>query len=80
MKTFYAELTEKDKTDLKELAAKHGEISTEEEALNALKEKSPKLHEKAVNLRKLVYEKINALQEEAKGFVNGVCIFIIKES
>ena len=72
VKNFYAELTEEDKTVLKDLAAKHAEISTEDEALNALKEKSPKLHEKAVALRTLVHDKINALQPEAKGYVNGI--------
>lgn len=44
--TFYNELTEDDKKILKEVAEKHSEYATDEDALNALKEKSEKLYTK----------------------------------
>ncbi|KAH7731395.1 fatty acid and retinol binding protein [Aphelenchoides avenae] len=72
VKSFYAELTEEDKNILKEIAAKHAEYENEEQALNALKEKSEKLYEKANNLRNLVKEKVDSLQAEAKTFVNSI--------
>jgi len=72
VKTFYAELTEEDKTILKELAGKHATFENEDQALEALKEKSPKLYEKAKALHTLVKDKIDALNPEAKAFVNGI--------
>lgn len=68
-------MTEEDKSVLKELASKHAEITTEEEALTALKKKSPKLHEKAVALSTLVRGKIAALQPEAKEYVKSVIFY-----
>ena len=70
---FYAELTDEDKEILKEIALKHEEYKTEDDALNALKAKSEKLYNKAVSLRNLVKEKINSLEPEAKTFVENVC-------
>lgn len=46
VKTFYDELTEEDKQVLKEIAGRHDEFKTDEDALNALKEKSEKLYTK----------------------------------
>ena len=70
--TFYAGLTDEDKQVIKDLAAKHSSYETEDQALDALKAKSPKLHEKAVHLRELVKEKMAALTPEAREFVTGV--------
>ena len=50
--TFYNELTEEDKQILKGIAARHDEFKTDEEALNALKEKSEKLYAKVGEERK----------------------------
>uniref|UniRef100_A0A915CUP1 Fatty-acid and retinol-binding protein 1 n=1 Tax=Ditylenchus dipsaci TaxID=166011 RepID=A0A915CUP1_9BILA len=73
VKTFYDELTEEDKTVLKDLAGQHATFENEEQALEALKEKSPKLYEKAKALHTLVKDKINSLTNaDAKTFVNGI--------
>ncbi|KAI1721112.1 nematode fatty acid retinoid binding protein (Gp-FAR-1) domain-containing protein [Ditylenchus destructor] len=72
VKTFYSELTEEDKVILKELAGKHATFENEDQALEALKEKSPKLYEKAKALHTMVKEKIDSLKAEAKTFVTGV--------
>ena len=72
VKTFYNELTDEDKSVLKDIAGKHTSYDNEEQALEALKEKSPKLYEKAKALHTLVKDKIDSLQPEAKTFVNGV--------
>ena len=69
---FYNELTEEDKQILKEIAARHEEFQNEDQALEALKAKSEKLYNKAVELRNLVKGKIDALNPEAKEFVTGV--------
>uniref|UniRef100_A0AC34PU90 Fatty-acid and retinol-binding protein 1 n=1 Tax=Panagrolaimus sp. JU765 TaxID=591449 RepID=A0AC34PU90_9BILA len=68
-KDFYADLTEQDKNDLKEIALKHEDFKTEDDALNALKAKNEKLYNKAIALRNLVKEKIESLDTEAKTFV-----------
>ena len=68
-KQFYADLTEEDKAILKEVALQHENFETEDQALDALKAKSEKLYEKATALRKLVKDKIDSLEAEAKGFV-----------
>jgi TRAP-type C4-dicarboxylate transport system substrate-binding protein len=72
VKTFYAELTEEDKAVLKEIASNHAQYETEDQALDALKEKSPKLYEKANALRTLVKDKIDSLNADAKTFVNSI--------
>ena len=69
---FYADLTAEDKEILKEVALKHEEYKTEDDALNALKAKSEKLYNKAIALRNLVKEKIDALEPEPKAFVENV--------
>lgn len=73
-KDFYADLTEQDKNDLKEIALKHEDYKTEDDALNALKAKNEKLYNKAIALRNLVKEKIDALDAEAKTFVEAVSL------
>ncbi|KAF9055645.1 hypothetical protein BJ165DRAFT_433777 [Panaeolus papilionaceus] len=47
---FYEELTEEDKTILKELLLRATELKNLNEALEALKAKSPKLHEMALKI------------------------------
>jgi hypothetical protein len=69
---FYDGLTDEDKTVLQEIAAKHVTFENEDQALDALKEKSPKLYDKAAELRQLLKGKLDALNPEAKTFVNGV--------
>uniref|UniRef100_A0A914HSB8 Fatty-acid and retinol-binding protein 1 n=1 Tax=Globodera rostochiensis TaxID=31243 RepID=A0A914HSB8_GLORO len=66
---FYNTLTAEDKQALKEVAERHEEFQTEEQAMEALKAKSEKLHSKAVELRNLVKEKIDKLVPDAKTFV-----------
>uniref|UniRef100_A0AC34GTT8 Uncharacterized protein n=1 Tax=Panagrolaimus sp. ES5 TaxID=591445 RepID=A0AC34GTT8_9BILA len=68
-KQFYADLTEDDKAILKEVALQHENFENEDQALEALKAKSEKLYEKATALRKLVKDKIDSLESEAKTFV-----------
>nr|AFI80890.1 fatty acid and retinol binding protein [Radopholus similis] len=70
--TFYNELTDEDKAVLKEIAGRHEEFQTEDQALEALKAKSEKLYNKAVELRNLVKGKIDALNPDAKAFVNAM--------
>ncbi|KAL3117109.1 hypothetical protein niasHT_007512 [Heterodera trifolii] len=69
---FYHELTEDDKKALKEVAERHEEFQTEDQAMEALKEKSEKLYNKAVELRTLVKGKIDQLVPDAKAFVIGM--------
>ncbi|KAL3105561.1 hypothetical protein niasHT_021184 [Heterodera trifolii] len=64
---FYHELTEDDKKALKEVAECHEEFQTEDQAMEALKEKSEKLYNKAVELRTLVKG-----VPDAKAFVIGM--------
>ena len=68
VKEFLTGLTKEDKDILKELAGKHSEFKDEDAALEALKEKSPALYEKAVKLHNLLKEKVEALGDEAKAF------------
>lgn len=63
---FFLELTDEDKAVLKDLASRIQQFSDEEELLAALKEKSPKLYEKAAELRTLIRNKIDYLNPEAK--------------
>ncbi|MCD9904705.1 hypothetical protein LUR56_40560 [Streptomyces sp. MT29] len=70
--TFYLWLTNEDKAVLKEIASHAGDYANEDELLQALKEKSPRLYEKAVELRDLVKAKIDSLAPEAKTFVESV--------
>ncbi|MYR03499.1 MULTISPECIES: hypothetical protein [unclassified Streptomyces] len=69
---FFLELTDEDKSVLKDLASKIQQFNNEDELLAALKEKSPKLYEKAVELRNLIKEKIDSLKPEAKAFVQSI--------
>lgn len=71
-KQFYADLTEEDKVILKEIALQHENFENEDQAMEALKAKSEKLYEKAAALRKLVKDKIDSLETEAKTFVENV--------
>jgi|UniRef100_A0AC35GRN8 hypothetical protein len=70
-KQFYADLTEEDKAILKEVALQHENFENEDQAFEALKAKSEKLYEKATALRKLVKDKIDGLEAEAKTFIEG---------
>lgn len=72
VKKFFANLTDEDKAVLKELAGKHAEFNTEDQVLEAVKAKSPSLYEKVTTLRTLVKGKIDALQPDAKAFVNSL--------
>jgi len=72
VKNFYAELTEDDKAVLKEIAQNHASYENEDQALEALKAKSEKLYNKAVELRTLIKTKIDSLKPDAKAFVEGV--------
>jgi Mg2+ and Co2+ transporter CorA len=69
---FYNELTEAEKNILKEIAANHAKYETEEQALEELKGKSEKLYNKAVELRQLLKEKLDALNPAAKAFIDGL--------
>ncbi|MFJ7085890.1 hypothetical protein ACIQU8_21975 [Streptomyces griseus] len=66
--TFYLWLTEEDKSTLKQIASHAGDCANEDELLQALKEKSPRLYEKAIELHHLVKAKIESLTPEAKAF------------
>lgn len=66
---FYDELTEEDRRVLLILAQKHNEFESEDQALEALKEKSEKLYTKAAELHDLLKSKVDALNAEAKAFV-----------
>ncbi|GMR40115.1 hypothetical protein PMAYCL1PPCAC_10310 [Pristionchus mayeri] len=71
-KEFLTGLTEDDKKILKEVASNYANYKTEQEALDALKAKSPALFEKAEKLHNLLKEKIDALGAEAKKFAEEV--------
>ena len=66
------DLTDEDKSVLKEIAANHASYENEDQALEALKAKSEKLYTKASELRTLLRTKINALKSDAKSFVENV--------
>ncbi|KAI6188521.1 Fatty-acid and retinol-binding protein [Aphelenchoides besseyi] len=72
VKKFYAELTDEDKSILKEVAANHASYENEDQALEALKAKSEKLYNKATELRTLLKTKIDSLKPDAKAFVEGI--------
>lgn len=65
-------MTPEDKQILRELASRHASFANEDAALEALKEKSPKLYNKAVELRNFVKAKIDSLKPNAKAFVEEV--------
>jgi len=69
---FYNGLTDAEKNILKEIAANHAKYETEDQALNELKEKSDKLYNKAVELRQLLKTKLDALNPEAKEFIDSL--------
>ncbi|KAF1760994.1 hypothetical protein GCK72_009247 [Caenorhabditis remanei] len=62
-------ITPEEKVILKDVAKGYKDFKSEDDFLNALKEKSPALHEKASKLHQIVKDKVNALNEEAKAFV-----------
>ncbi|GMR40103.1 hypothetical protein PMAYCL1PPCAC_10298 [Pristionchus mayeri] len=72
VKKFVTELTEEDKKVLKEIGANYASYKTPQEALDALKEKSPALHEKAEQFHAFLKEKVDALGAEAKAFVEEI--------
>ncbi|GMR40100.1 hypothetical protein PMAYCL1PPCAC_10296 [Pristionchus mayeri] len=71
-KDFVTGLTDEDKKVLKEVAANYANYKTPQEAIDALKEKSPALAEKAEKLHAFLQEKVNALGPDAKAFVEEV--------
>ncbi|CAI5445552.1 unnamed protein product [Caenorhabditis angaria] len=62
-------ITPEERKALKEVAQRYKEFKSEQDFLDALKVKSPSLHEKAQKLHNLVEEKIKNLNDEAKAFV-----------
>ncbi|CAJ0581095.1 unnamed protein product, partial [Mesorhabditis spiculigera] len=66
------DLTDADRQALKAIAVRHGEFKNEDEALAALKNESPATWEKVHKLHEMVKEKVNSLNEEAKGFAKEV--------
>uniref|UniRef100_A0A1I7XGM2 Fatty-acid and retinol-binding protein 1 n=1 Tax=Heterorhabditis bacteriophora TaxID=37862 RepID=A0A1I7XGM2_HETBA len=71
-KEFLTGLTDADKAVLKEIAKNYANYKNEDEALAALKEKSPELGAKADKLHKMVQAKIDALGDEAKAFAKEI--------
>ncbi|VDN07090.1 unnamed protein product [Thelazia callipaeda] len=69
---FYNDLTPEDKQILRELASNHASFANEDAVLQAFKEKSEKLYNKAIELRNFVKAKIDSLNTEAKTFVEEV--------
>jgi len=69
---FYDAMSEEEKQHIKEIAANHAQYETEEQALEALKLKSEKLYNKAVELRTLLKTKLEALNPAAKAFIDSV--------
>ncbi|PIO53853.1 nematode fatty acid retinoid binding protein, partial [Teladorsagia circumcincta] len=63
-KDFLGGLTDSDKAVLKDIAKDYAKYKNEEEALAALKEKSPELGAKAEKLHEMVKGKIEALNDE----------------
>uniref|UniRef100_A0A8R1DF57 Fatty-acid and retinol-binding protein 1 n=1 Tax=Caenorhabditis japonica TaxID=281687 RepID=A0A8R1DF57_CAEJA len=62
-------ITPEEKAILKEVAKGYKEYKSEDDFLNAVKAKSPALHEKASKLHQLIKDKVNSLNDEAKAFV-----------
>lgn len=77
VKNFYKSLTPEDKQILRELASKHATFANEDEALDALKQKSVKLYNKANELRNFVKGKIDSLSPNAKQFIEEVSSFLL---
>ncbi|VDO57770.1 unnamed protein product [Haemonchus placei] len=71
-KDFLNGLTDSDKAVLKEIAKDYAKYKNEDEALAALKEKSPELGAKAEKLHEMVKGKIDALNDEAKAFAKEI--------
>ncbi|KAJ1362693.1 hypothetical protein KIN20_022344 [Parelaphostrongylus tenuis] len=71
-KDFLTGLSDKDKEALKDVAKNYATYKNEDEALAALKAKSPELGEKAEKLHTMVKDKVNALGDEAKAFAKEV--------
>jgi len=69
---FYNGLTEEEKVILKEIAAKHAEYETEEQAMADLKTKSERLYNKAVELRALLDKHLSGLNPAARAFIDKV--------
>ena len=65
-------LTAEDKEALKDIAKRYKDFKNEDEALAALKEKSPSTHEKVMKLHNFVKAKIEKLHPDAKEFVTEV--------
>uniref|UniRef100_A0A1I7U5Q7 Fatty-acid and retinol-binding protein 1 n=1 Tax=Caenorhabditis tropicalis TaxID=1561998 RepID=A0A1I7U5Q7_9PELO len=65
-------ITPEEKAILKDVAKGYKDFKSEDDFLNALKEKSPALHEKASKLHQIVKDKVNGLNDEAKAFVKKV--------
>ncbi|VDK39660.1 unnamed protein product [Gongylonema pulchrum] len=72
VKDFYKDLSPEDKQVLRDLAGRQASFANEDAALEALKEKSPKLHTKAMALRNFLKGKIDSLKPEAKTFVEEI--------
>uniref|UniRef100_A0A1I7Z5A7 Fatty-acid and retinol-binding protein 1 n=1 Tax=Steinernema glaseri TaxID=37863 RepID=A0A1I7Z5A7_9BILA len=66
---FYKSLTDEDRVVIKDLIAQAKEFKSEEEAINALKEKSESLYTRAKAVFDVVKAKIDALDTEAKTFI-----------
>uniref|UniRef100_A0A915BYC4 Fatty-acid and retinol-binding protein 1 n=1 Tax=Parascaris univalens TaxID=6257 RepID=A0A915BYC4_PARUN len=72
VQNFYKDLTPEDKQILRSIGENHAQYPNIDAALNALKEKSEKLHAKAVEVRNYVKSKIDSLGPDAKAFVEEV--------
>ncbi|CAD6190476.1 unnamed protein product [Caenorhabditis auriculariae] len=69
---FLTSLTDADKVVIKDIAKNFASYKNEEEALNALKAKSPSLGAKAEKLHQMVKQKVEALSPEAKAFAKEI--------
>ncbi|VDN24615.1 unnamed protein product, partial [Cylicostephanus goldi] len=77
-KEFLTGLSDADKMVLKDIAKDYSKFKNEDEALAALKQKSPELGEKAAKLHQMVKTKVDALGDEAKAFAKeSFCLQII---
>ncbi|CAD6198951.1 unnamed protein product [Caenorhabditis auriculariae] len=66
------DVTPEEKAVLKELAKNYKDYKNEDEFLEAIKAKSPSLHEKAQKLHNLIKDKVEKLGTEARAFVKEV--------
>ncbi|CAJ0596679.1 unnamed protein product [Cylicocyclus nassatus] len=71
-KDFLTGLSDADKNVLKEIAKDYSKLKNEDDALAALKQKSPALGEKAEKLHQMVKTKVDALGDEAKAFAKEI--------